>query len=112
MSFKLQAHNKTINKTILLCDINLKNLPTTDEDNAATTTNGQFINNELNPLYQFFLRYDSETGLVYIQKGSDDSWFLLNYQLSGNGDYILESSYINKWSLPGVFSQENLSTTS
>lgn len=62
--------------------------------------------------YQMFLRYDSETGLIFLQLGSDDSWRLLNYQTDNyQGDYLLESASIQKWKIPGVFSAPNLDST-
>ena len=62
--------------------------------------------------YTMFLRYDSETGLIYIQEGSRDSWHLLNFQTDNmQGNYLLKSGNINKFKLPGKFSQPNLNTT-
>ena len=58
------------------------------------------------------LRYDSETGLLYIQEGNNDTWHLLNYQTSNsNGDYILRSAVVNKWKIPGSFSVPFQKTT-
>lgn len=60
----------------------------------------QYVN-----IYQMLLRYDSETGLLYIQEGDNDTWHLLNYQTNNNnGDYILQSAVVNKWKMPGSFS--------
>ena len=62
--------------------------------------------------YTMFLKYDSETGLIYIQEGSRDSWHLLNFQTDNmQGNYLLKSGNINKFKLPGKFSQPNLNTT-
>jgi hypothetical protein len=59
-----------------------------------------------------FLRYDSETGLIFLQIGSDDTWRLLNYQTDNyQGDYLLESASIQKWKVPGVFNAPNLDST-
>lgn len=58
-----------------------------------------------NPLYQLYLRYDSETGLIYIQNGSQNSWHLLNYQTdNAEGNSLLKSAQIYKYKLPGKFS--------
>lgn len=63
-------------------------------------------------IYQMFLRYDSETGLIYIQEGSNDTWHLLNYQISSTtGDYILKSAYISKFLLPGTLHTPQLNST-
>lgn len=63
-------------------------------------------------IYQMLLRYDSETGLLYIQEGVNDTWHLLNYQTNNsNGDYILQSAVVNKWKIPGSFSAPFQKTT-
>lgn len=63
-------------------------------------------------IYQMFLRYDSETGLIYIQEGSNDTWHLLNYQISSTtGDYILKSAYVSKFLLPGTLHTPQLNST-
>ena len=62
--------------------------------------------------YTMFLKYDSETGLIYIQEGSRDSWHLLNFQTDNmQGNYLLKSGNVSKFKLPGKFSQPNLNTT-
>ena len=67
----------------------------------------QYIN-----IYQMLLRYDSETGLLYIQEGDNDTWHLLNYQTNNNnGDYILQSAVVHKWKMPGSFSVPFQKTT-
>lgn len=67
----------------------------------------QYVN-----IYQMLLRYDSETGLLYIQEGDNDTWHLLNYQTNNsNGDYILQSAVVNKWKMPGSFSVPFQKTT-
>jgi hypothetical protein len=59
-----------------------------------------------------FLRYDSESGLIYIQQGSNTAWKLLNLQTDNNeGAYLLNASTINKFKLPGQFSQPELEST-
>ena len=63
-------------------------------------------------VYQMLLRYDSETGLVYIQEGDNDTWHLLNFHTDNNdGKYILSSITSNKWKIPGKFSAPNLKST-
>jgi hypothetical protein len=63
-------------------------------------------------IYQMLLRYDSETGLMYIQEGDNDTWHLLNYQTDNNtGEYLLSSQSAIKWKIPGIFSQPQLNTT-
>lgn len=63
-------------------------------------------------IYQMLLRYDSETGLLYIQEGDNDTWHLLNYQTNNNNDdYILQSAVVNKWKMPGSFSVPFQKTT-
>lgn len=67
-------------------------------------------NETSNPPYQLLLRYDSETGLMYIQKGAEDTWYLLCYQTdNNNGDYLLKStSSISRFKIPGVFDWPNV----
>lgn len=67
----------------------------------------QFLNT-----YQMLLRYDSETGLIYIQEGDNDAWHLLNFQVSNtNGEYILSAADIKKWKIPGLFTAPELRST-
>ena len=62
--------------------------------------------------YQMLLRYDSETGLIYIQEGNNDTWHLLNFQTDNNeGKYLLQSAQINKWKIPGKFTAPSLKST-
>lgn len=64
------------------------------------------------PLYQLYLRYDSETGLIYIQKGSQDSWHLLNFQTANNnGASLVSSLRAIKYKIPGYFSLPSRNTT-
>lgn len=64
------------------------------------------------PLYQLYFRYDSETGLIYIQNGSQTSWYLLNYQTDNtNGQSLLKSSQVFKYKIPGKFNLSNRQTT-
>lgn len=62
-------------------------------------------------VYQMFLRYDSETGLIYIQEGSNNSWHLLNYQTNLTGNYILKSAQVSKFLLPGKLNNPQLNST-
>lgn len=63
-------------------------------------------------IYQMLLRYDSETGLIYIQEGKNDTWHLLNFQTdNNNGEYILASASITKWKIPGTFLHPSLNST-
>lgn len=65
-----------------------------------------------NPVMRLTLRYDSESGLLYVQEGANTTWHLLNYQTdNNNGDYILKSSVVKKWRLPGKFSNPSLQST-
>lgn len=96
--------------------------PATDQEKFFNYINNISVNTtELNNqefwaqyynIYQMFLRYDSETGLIYIQEGSNDTWHLLNYQInSTTGDYILKSAYISKFLLPGSLHTPQLNST-
>ena len=63
-------------------------------------------------LYHMFIRYDSETGLIYIQEGNNDTWHLLNFQTDNNtGQYLLKSAQVNKWKIPGLFSTPSIKST-
>lgn len=87
-------------QTITLFDLELQNLTAASEEDEESS------------LYQLYLRYDSETGLVYIQSGSQTSWYLLNYQTDNtNGELLLKSFNILKWKAPGKFTLKDRSTT-
>jgi hypothetical protein len=62
--------------------------------------------------YHMFIRYDSETGLIYIQEGNNDTWHLLNFQTDNNtGQYLLKSAQVSKWKIPGLFSTQSIKST-
>ena len=84
-------------------EISLQNLTFTS---ATATTSSETDG------YTLFIRYDSETGLLYNQKGDNDTWHLLNYQTNANtGKYLLNSGWAKKWKIPGVFSAPQLDST-
>lgn len=88
---------------IPLFEISLQNLTFTS---ATATTSSETDG------YTLFIRYDSETGLLYNQKGDNDTWHLLNYQTNANtGKYLLNSGWAKKWKIPGVFSAPQLDST-
>lgn len=79
---------------------------TTDSSGVSTD------NTSYNPIMRLTLRYDSESGLLYVQEGANTTWHLLNYQTdNNNGDYILKSSVVKKWRIPGKFSNPSLQST-
>ena len=95
--------------------------PTTDKEKFLSYIDNMSVNTEkldnkdfwaqYYNIYQMFLRYDSETGLIYIQEGSDDTWHLLNYQInSTTGDYILKNAYVSKFLLPGTLNTPQLNS--
>ena len=62
--------------------------------------------------YHMLIRYDSETGLIYIQEGNNDTWHLLNFQTDNNtGQYLLQSAQVSKWKIPGLFSTQSIKST-
>ena len=80
---------------ITLFDITLQNIATS----------------ETSPYHQLNIKYDSETGLVYVQEGSNTTWHLLNYQTDNfDGDLILKSSTINKFKVVGKLKQSETNT--
>lgn len=104
-----QEQNKELEpKTFLLFDIELQNLSTSNLDliDVSEVWKNRY------PKYQLYLRYDSETGLIYIQKGSLTSWELLNYQTDNNeGAPLLKSANIFKYKVPGKLSETQWATT-
>jgi hypothetical protein len=90
-----------------LQNLTYSNTPTTVTAEEQENLWAQYYN-----LYQMFLRYDSETGLIYVQEGSNDTWRLLNFQTdNADGDYLLANGAINKFKIPGKFSQPQLEST-
>lgn len=90
-------------KTIEMFEVQLQNLVVSE----TSVTTGSFSSDWMSdtPLYQLYLRYDSETGLIYIQNGSQNSWHLLNYQTDNySGLPLLKSAEIFKYKIPGQFS--------
>lgn len=92
--------------------------PTSNVANVLNTTNFNPQNSDISYKtkivndYTMFLRYDSETGLIYIQEGNNDTWRLLNYQTDNyQGNYMLNSAWVSKWKAPGKFSQPDKVTT-
>ena len=84
-----------------------RSIAVTADSNSVSTDN-----TDEDPEMRMTLRYDSETGLMYIQQGSNTTWHLLNYQTDNNrGEYLLSSSTVYKWKLPGTFSEPHLHTT-
>ena len=82
---------------LTLFDIKLQNIATSSSSTA--------------PDYILNIMYDSETGLMYVQEGSNTTWHLLNYQTDNfNGDLILESSTINKFKVVGKLKQPETNT--
>ena len=89
------------NTTYTLFDINLTNLPVYS---GAVNTNAAGTLYAGTRKSQFLLRYDSESGLMYIQEGDEDTWHLLNYQTdNAQGEYLLQSAVVNKWKMLGKF---------
>lgn len=99
------------NKAILIVDndeITIEAL----SDHLIEASPGFSLNELADNKYQSLLRYDSESGLLYIQEGANDTWHLLNFQTDNTkGEYLLKSATINKWKMPGLFSAPNLKTT-
>lgn len=99
------------NKAILIVD----NDETTIEilsDHLIEASPGFSLSELSDNQYQSLLRYDSESGLLYIQEGANDTWHLLNFQTDNTkGEYLLKSATVNKWKMPGLFSAPNLKTT-
>ena len=65
---------------------------------------------DLIPIYQNYIRYDSETGLMYIQEGSNSTWHLINYQYTPDGDPFIKSYNAKMWKIPGKFSNKEQPT--
>ena len=114
---ELQAVNKNNPQDCnMLFHINLQNLTYSpnqeqklllEEDFPDVGAWSQFLNS-----YHMFIRYDSETGLIYIQEGNNDTWHLLNFQTDNNtGQYLLKSAQVNKWKIPGLFSTKSIKST-
>jgi hypothetical protein len=103
-TLKLQAQYDSSSPEMLF-DIELQNLTFTEDEESTTDDEESTTEDEelivayehYKNTYQMFLRYDSETGLIYIQEGMNDSWHLLNYQTDNNsGAYILKTANIFK----------------
>lgn len=95
-------------KTYPLFDVELQNLSISEQSYIDTLK--PWVDRY--PQYQLYLRYDSETGLIYIQKGSLTSWELLNYQTDNSeGAPLLKSAEVFKYKLPGKFARSNWLTT-
>ena len=93
-----------------LFDLKLQNLTYVDGLKSAFSFNQAWAASD--PLYQLYLRYDSETGLIYIQNGSQTSWRLLNYQTDNtNGQPLLSSLQSFKYKIPGKFNLSDRETT-
>lgn len=104
-SISLVAKNNDIE--VELFNIDLQNLiiNPTIQSTAENLTWESLQDNQ----YTLFLRYDSETGLMYVQQGDNDTWHLLNYQTTADtGKYLWKSGVINKWKIPGKFTANNL----
>ena len=94
-----------------LHDTRIKNGLTLIQASVLEWDNSEIWSQFLNT-YQMLLRYDSETGLIYIQEGDNDAWHLLNFQVSNNnGEYILSAANIKKWKIPGLFAAPELQST-
>ena len=99
-------YNSTAYETLF--DISLKNLPAGSTGSASSDSEVPLAL-DTNIATKMFLRYDSESGLIFIQSGSDTTWHLLIYQTDlSNGDYILEAATINKCKIPGQFTDETI----
>ena len=57
---------------------------------------------------KFTIKYDSETGIIFIQVGSEDTWKILSYLTdTTSGDYLVKSIDVHKYLLPGSFTNDN-----
>lgn len=57
---------------------------------------------------KFTIKYDSETGIIFIQVGSESTWKILSYLTDTvSGDYLVESIDVHKYLLPGSFTNDN-----
>lgn len=57
---------------------------------------------------KFTIKYDSETGIVFIQIGSEGTWKILSCLTDTvSGDYLVESIDVHKYLLPGSFTNDN-----
>lgn len=113
-TLNLQAIHEKIPQPIELFNVVLHNLTYQQhiELDGVDEEKQDIIWDEFFNTYQMLLRYDSETGLIYIQEGDNDTWHLLNFQTdNNNGEYILESASITKWKIPGTLSQPSLKST-
>ena len=99
------------NKAILIVDNDERTVKMLS-DHLIENSPGFSLSELADNKYQSLLRYDSESGLLYIQEGANDTWHLLNFQTDNTkGEYLLKSATVNKWKMPGLFSAPNLKTT-
>lgn len=99
--------NTEVQAEVVLFNISMQNLVF---DKNSSFDKVDIYNTSQTQDLRMTIRYDSESGLMYVQEGDNTIWHLLNFQTdNANGDYILKSGDIQKWKIPGVFSSPNTS---